>query len=308
MKSFILRISSLLLLGILLVSCAAPAGEAAPSDISLVDGLERTVSMEQPAARIVSLSPSTTEILYAIGAGDQVVGRDSFSNYPEEALAVQDVGGSMGSYSYEMIASLQPDLVLASEINTPEQVKSLEDLNLTVYYLSNPKSINEIDDLLEVVGTLTGHEKEASELAASLNERIDAVLAIAAKAASKPLVFYELDATDPAKPWTPGPGSYMDELIQAAGGRNVGSVLQSAWAEISIEELMVQNPDIILLGDSNYGVTVEQVAARTGWENLSAVKNGSVYVFNDDLVSRPGPRMVDGLEELAKIFHPELYK
>lgn len=308
MKSFITKISSLLLLGIMLSSCAAPAGEMAQSEIALVDGLERTVSMEQPAARIVSLSPSTTEILYAIGAGDQVVGRDSFSNYPEEALAVQDVGGSMGSYSYETIASLQPDLVLASEINTPEQVKSLEDLNLTVYYLSNPENLGEIDDLLEVVGTLTGHEKEASELAVSLNERIDAVLATVAKAEAQPLVFYELDATDPAKPWTPGPGSYMDELIQSAGGRNVGSVLQSAWAEISIEELMVQNPDIILLGDSNYGITVEQVAARTGWENLSAVKDSKVYAFNDDLVSRPGPRMVDGLEELAKIIHPELYK
>lgn len=308
MKSFILRISSLLLLGVMLVSCAAPAGELAQSDISLVDGLERTVSMEQPAARIVSLSPSTTEILFAIGAGDQVVGRDSFSNYPEEALAVQDVGGSMGSYSYETIASLQPDLVLASEINTPEQVKSLEDLGLTIYYLSNPENLDAIDDLLEVVGTLTGHEKEASDLAASLNERIDAVLATVAKADAQPLVFYELDATDPAKPWTPGPGSYMDELIQSAGGRNVGSVLQSAWAEISIEELMVQNPDIILLGDSNYGITVEQVAARTGWENLTAVKDGKVFAFNDDLVSRPGPRMVDGLEELAKIIHPELYK
>lgn len=308
MKSFITKISSLILLGIMLSSCAATAGQTAQSDISLVDGLERTVSMEQPAAHIVSLSPSTTEILYAIGAGDQVVGRDSFSNYPEEALAVQDVGGSMGSYSYETIASLQPDLVLASEINTPEQVKSLEDLGLTVYYLSNPENIEALDDLLGVVGTLSGHEKEASDLAASLNERIDAVLTTVAKAESQPLAFYELDATDPSKPWTPGPGSYMDELIQAAGGQNVGSVLQSSWAEISIEELLVQDPDIILLGDSNYGITVEQVALRTGWDNLTAVKEGNVYAFNDDLVSRPGPRMVDGLEELAKLLHPELYK
>jgi len=308
MKSFITKICALLLLVVLLSSCAVPAGESGTSKISLVDGLERPVALEKPAARIVSLAPSITEILFAIGAGDQVVGRDSFSNYPEEALAIQDVGGSMGSYSYEMIASLEPDLVLAGEINTPEQVKSLEDLGLTVYYLSNPENLQALDEVLAAAGTLTGHEKEAGELAASLNERINAVLSAVAKAEAQPLVFYELDATDPAKPWTPGPGSYMDELIQAAGGRNVGSVLQSSWAEISIEELMVQNPDIILLGDSNYGITVEQVATRTGWENLTAVTEGNVFAFNDDLVSRPGPRMVDGLEELAKIIHPELYK
>lgn len=306
MKAKIIRIITLVLMLTLLAACSAPAQQAATSEINLVDGLERSVTLDAPAQRIVSLTPANTEILYAVGAGAQVVGRDSFSNYPAEAADAQDIGGSMGSYSLETIASLEPDLVLAGEINTPEQVKSLEDLGLTVFYLSNPENLDALDDTLITVGTLSGHKEEATTLAQSLNDRIAAVRSNVAKAESKPLVYYELDATDPAKPWTPGPGSYMNELISEAGGANVGAALQSAWAEISVEELLIQDPDFIVLGDSNYGMTPEQVAARPGWEGMTAIKEGKVLGFNDDLVSRPGPRMVDGLEELVKILHPEL--
>ncbi|HPS41782.1 MAG TPA: cobalamin-binding protein [Anaerolineaceae bacterium] len=276
--------------------------------ISALDGLERVIELKQPAQRIVSLSPSVTETLYAIGAGGQVVGRDSFSNYPAEALQVQDVGGSMGGYSYETIASLQPDLVIAGEINTPEQVKALEDLGLKVFYLSNPVKLDSISVMITSVGILTGRDKEAKALNASLEKRIKAVTDLAATAADRPLVFYELDGSGPGNPWTPGPGTFLSELIAAAGGVNAGDALQSAWAQISSEQLLVQDPDIILLGDSIYGMTVEQVAARAGWSGLTAVQENRIYPFNDDLVSRPGPRLVDGLEELARLLHPELYE
>lgn len=306
MKSFITKVIVLATLLLLITACTTPSSPAVQSKLTLVDGLERTISMDKPAQRIVSLTPSITEILFAVGAGEQIVGRDSFSNYPEEAVAIQDVGGSMGTYSLEAIASLQPDLVLAGEINTPELVKSLEDLGIQVFYLKNPKNLDTLDDMLINAGTLSGHKDEALALSASLNTRIIDVRKKVEKAKTQPLVFYELDATNPAKPWTPGPGSYMDELIQQAGGKNVGSVLQSAWAEISIEELLVQDPEIIILGDSNYGMTPDQVSSRAGWEGLTAVKESQLYEFNDDLVSRPGPRLVDGLEALVKILHPEL--
>jgi iron complex transport system substrate-binding protein len=268
----------------------------------------REVVLSSAAQRIVSLSPSVTETLFAVGAGEQVVGRDSFSNYPPEAGSIQDVGGSMGNYSMETIASLQPDLVIAAEINTPEQVKALEDLGLTVYYLANPTTLDKIYDLVTTVGTLSGHNDEAETLNTSLRARVQAVEETIAKAEDRPLVFYELDGTDASKPWTPGPGSFMDELIRAAGGENAAAGLTSAWAQISIEELLVQDPDFILLGDAIWGVTPEQVTARAGWEGLTAIKEGRIYPFNDDLVSRPGPRLVDGLEELARLIHPELYK
>ena len=298
-----------ILLVILTISACSAAPALSPQDgITLQDGLAREVTLDQPATRIVSLSPSVTEILFAVGAGSQVVGRDSFSNYPLEATSLPDVGGSMGSYSIETITSLEPDLVIAAEINTPEQVSALEGMGLKVYYLSNPTDLEGIYTMLQTVGTLSGHQDEAEALSAALQDRVKQVQKTIEKADTTPLVFYELDGTDSTRPWTPGPGSFLDILISEAGGRNVGSSLQAKWAQISIEEILIQNPDLILLGDSIYGVTPEQVAARPGWDGLTAVKEGNIHPFNDDLVSRPGPRLVDGLEELAKLIHPELYQ
>jgi iron complex transport system substrate-binding protein len=279
-----------------------------PAIIRVEDGLKRTVTLNQPAKRIVSLAPSATEILFAVGAGDQIVGRDSFSNYPEKAKFIQDVGGSMGNYAYEMITSLKPDLIIAAEINTPEQVKSLEDLGLNVYYISNPATLNDLYPILETVGKLTGHSDETAALINSLKARVEGVVKTMLKAVDKPSVFYEIDGSEPAKPWTFGPGTFFDQLVQMAGGTNAGSSLQSQWAQISIEVLLVKNPDVIVLGDSLYGITAEKVAARTGWDSIKAVKEGKIFPFNDDLISRPGPRLVDGLEALARILHPELFK
>ena len=305
MKNKLVILAAVLILLLSVSACAAKPGNAGAGAVSLQDGLGRQITLEQPALRIVSLTPSVTEILFAIGAGTQVVGRDSFSNYPSEAADIQDVGGSMGVYSIETIVSLKPDLVIAAEINTPEQVSALENMNLKVYYLANPEDIEGIYAMIQEVGILSGRTKEAEALTSSLSKRADKVMKSAAKQEVIPLVFYELDGTDPAKPWTSGPGSFVDLLITKAGGKNVGAVLQSQWAQISIEELLVQDPDIILLGDAAYGVTPEQVSARPGWNGLTAVNEGRVYPFNDDLMSRPGPRLIDGLEELAKIFQAE---
>jgi len=279
-----------------------------PAPMVYTDGLGRTVTVKTIPQRIVSLAPSATEILYAVGAGSQMVGRDSFSNYPEEAKTLADVGGSMGSYSYEVVTSLNPDLVVAAEINTPEQVKALEDLGLTVYYIANPASLEGLYAILQTIGQITGHADTAATLVNSLKTRVEVVSAKTENVTTTPLVFYELDGSEPSKPWTAGPGTFIDLLIATAGGKNVGSVLSGSWAQISAEELLLQNPQTILLGDAAYGTTPEQVAARAGWNTIDAVVNGKVFAFNDDLVSRPGPRLVDALEELSKLLHPELYQ
>ncbi len=321
MKTRLISLITILLTVLMLAGCAAPTvvvkpapvmtlvptAEPTAAPLKLTDGLGRVVTLVETPQRIVSLAPSATEILFAIGAGEQVIGRDSFSNYPEEVTSLADTGGSMGSYSYETITSLNPDLVIAAEINTPEQVKALEDLGLNVYYISNPTSLEELYLILETAGTLTGNEQSASELVASLKARVEVVALRTSSLVTKPVVFYELDGSEPAKPWTAGPGTFIDLLIDLAGGINVGHVLSGSWAQISAEELLVQNPEIILLGDAAYGMTAEQVAARAGWGNLKAVQEEKIYAFNDDLVSRPGPRLVDALEELSKLLHPEVY-
>ncbi len=273
--------------------------------ITLTDGLNRTVTLNDPAQRVVSLAPSNTEILFAVGAGPQVVGRDEASDYPEAVSSLPTVGGWSG-FSLEAIIALQPDLVLAAEITPPELVAELEELGLTVYLLPNPHTLEEMYANLVTVAQLTGHEPEARALIEQLQTRVAAVDAKVAKAQTRPRVYYELDATDPAKPWTAGPGSFIDLLIARAGGVNVAGNLSSEWAQISLEELLVLNPDIILLGSALYGETPEKVAARPGWNALRAVQNGQVFSFDDTLVSRPGPRLVDALEALFRVLHPDV--
>lgn len=281
---------------------------AAPQSIHLTDGLGRSVDLAGPALRVISLAPSNTEILYAISAGSQVIGRDDFSDYPVEAKALPSIGGSNSKYNLEAIAALKPDLVLAAELNTPEQVKALEGLNLNVYYLKNPTDLDGLYANLETVATLTGKQVETEKLVAGLKSRVAAVQKAVENVKQTPTVYYELDATDPSKPYTSGPGTFVDTLIHMAGGKNVASDLGSAWAAISSEALIAKNPDIILLGDGAYGVTIESLSQRPGWANIQALVDKRVYVFDDNTVSRPTPRLVDGLETLAKLIHPEAFQ
>ena len=283
-----------------------PPATANPS-ITLTDGLNRTVTITGPAQRVVSLAPANMETLFAIGAGPQVVGRDETSDYPSEALTLPTVGGYSG-FNLEAIVALHPDLVLAGGINTPELVASLEQLGLTVYYLANPNTLEEMYANLETVAKLTGRQSEAAALVESLKSRVAVVDEKIKSVSSAPTVYYELDATDPTKPYTAGPGTFVDVLIDRAGGKNIGAGLSSQYPQINLEQLVVINPDIIILGDSAYGETPAKVAARSGWETLSAVQSGQIYAFDDNLVSRPGPRLVDGLETLAKLLHPDLFK
>ncbi|MFC2064627.1 ABC transporter substrate-binding protein [Chloroflexota bacterium] len=293
-------------LAVLLAACAPTPATETPitAPIALTDGLGRTVVLTEPAQRIISLTPATTEILFAIGAGSQVVGRDMFSDYPEAALKVTDIGGSWGEYNSEAIVSLQPDLVIAGGLNPPELVASLENLGLTVYFLSNPITLDGLYENLSFIGKLTGHETEAMHLSTTLKARAQAVDEALSGITERPLVYYELDAT----PYTAGPGTFVDQLIDRAGGINFGASMESAWAQVSLEQIILADPDMIILGDAAYGESAETVAARQGWDALAAVSNQMIFAFDDNLISRPGPRLVDGLEALARIIHPELFE
>jgi iron complex transport system substrate-binding protein len=287
-------------------SPAVPLYEA--KSPTFIDGLGREVKLESPAQRVVSLAPSNTEILFALGAGDKVVGRDEFSDYPEAAKVIQSVGGSMGEYSLESIVALKPDLVLASELNSPELVASLEKLGLVVYYLPNPKSFNDLYNNLQIVADLTG--RDSAKLTDTLNAQLVSLDEKIAPLSYRPAVFYEIDATDPSKPYTAGVDTFINLLITCAGGINFTELagIKDAYPQVSLEQLVVMPPDFIILGDSMWGTTPESVAGRPGWDVLKAVIEGHVFPFDDNLVSRPGPRLVDGLEALAKLLHPEVFK
>jgi len=307
MKKFILLTTISMIISAAFSACG-PGATAVGADISVIDGLEKQITLDQPAENIITLSPPITEMLYAVGAGEQVIARDSFSDYPEAALSLPDIGGGFAEYDLETIISLEPDLVIAGGINTTELVQSLEDLGLTVYYLANPSDLEGTFASIEALGVLSGHEDQAKELVKGLRSRVDTVSTILEGVEDKPTVYYELDATDAAKPYTPGPNTFYTSMIEMAGGVNIGEALEFEWAQISLEQLLIEDPDLILLGDAMWGVTPESVAERAGWGSLTAVANGIVLPFDDNLIARIGPRQVDGLEALAKIFHPDLFK
>lgn len=290
----------------LVMGCAQATPTVALPAVTMVDDAQRTVEITGVPERIISLAPSNTEVLFALGLGDKVVGVTDLCDYPEEAQEIEKVG--FVEINLEKIVDLEPDLVLyIGGTAQLEKTQTMEDLGLTVLVLA-PSDIEGIFDDIELVGRTTGTEDEAADLVSELRARMDEVLSRVAQAKRQPLVFYELDATDPARPWTAGPGSFIDALITMAGGVNLGASAEMEWAQFSTEEVIAQDPEIIILGDANYGVTAESVEERPGWGVITAVKAGAIYPIDDTLVSRPGPRIVDGLEELARIIHPELFR
>jgi len=302
-----LRKTLILALLIALLTACAPAATTNTASMTYTDDMGREVTLTATPKRIVSLAPSNTEILFAVGAGSQVVGRDEFSDYPEEATSIESIGGSFGEYNVEAIVALEPDLVLAAEINTPELVKQLEDLGITVYYLGNPTTLEEMYTKLETVATLTGHD--VTELVDSLKARVAAVDEKIMPLSSRIAVFYEIDASDPTKPWTYGPGTFGDLLIDRAGGYNIGGNAENdPYPQLSLEQIVASNPSVIILGDAMWGVTPDSVVARPGWETIEAVKSNNIFPIDDNLISRPGPRLVDGLEQIAKLLRPGLFE
>jgi iron complex transport system substrate-binding protein len=299
----------LLTLGLLLAACG-PSAPVTPENkpMTFTDDLGNTIELAGYPQRIVSLSPSTTEILFAIGAGGQVVGRDDNSLYPEAASKVPSVGALWEELPTEAILALEPDLVVAAQIITEDQVQALRDLGLKVYWQANPMTYEDLWENLRDFGRLTGHETEAETLIKNLAARVKDVQEKTASVSERPSVFYELDATDPSNPWTAGSGTFIDYIINQAGGSNAASALQGDYAQFSSEQLIAANPDVILLADAMYGVTPESVAARPGWDVITAIKDKALYPIDPNMMSVPGPRLVDALEETAKLLHPELFK
>ena len=287
-----------------LILTASPTKQSTAVPLTLTDGLSHTIQLASPPKRIISLAPSNTEIVFAIGAGAQLIGREALSDYPAEAAKVTSIGSAYDKLNTEAIVALKPDLILAAEITNPDQVKTLQGLGLTVYWLPNPKTYDDLFQNIKTVGQITGQIDGAQKLIDTLKIRFAAVIDKVKGAATKRTVFYEVDGTDPTKPWTSGPGNFLDTVITLAGGQNVGRVLKDPFAQISSEELIKQNPEIIILGDTLYGVTINSISQRAGWKSIAAVKNKAIYSFDDNLLSRPGPRLIDGLEQMAKLLHP----
>jgi iron complex transport system substrate-binding protein len=293
-----------MLLWVMLIAAAtACTSTSAPGAIT--DDWGREINLETVPQRIVSHVPSITETLYALGLGDRIVGVSDYCDYPEEAKSKPKVGGYY-TPNIEVIAALSPDLILTDGYNT-DFIAKLESLGIA-FAVIQPNNIDDILKDIELLGDVTKEQKKADELINDMRSRVGAVTA-RVSGAPQPKVFYVFDATDPTKPWTAGPGSFADELIQIAGGENIAAHAQDAWIQLNMEELVSSDPDIILV-DTIMGTAVispSEIKALPGWQDITAVKENRIYTVNGDLVNRSGPRIVQGLEDIAKIIHPELF-
>lgn len=275
-----------------------------PVTVTGDDGV--AVTVEKRPERIISIAPSNTEILFAVGAGDQVVGIDTFSDYPEAALALPRVGG-VTDPDFEMMASLQPDLALSIG-GTDAIVEKLRELGVPVLVLQ-PETMDGLYDTIRRAGLVTGHAEEAERVITDMQTRVAAVTAKteALSDDERPGVFYVM-WPDPLM--TAGPGSFIDDLITLAGGRNIAGDAPIAFPEFSHEQVISRNPDVILVPGPWQAEEADRIKGGEypGWTGLNAVVNDNVHVVTEDRVTRPGPRLIDGLEEFARIFHPELFR
>ncbi len=292
------------LAAVALVLALGAAGCSEATVGTVTDDLGRQVQLDGIPQRIVSHVPSITETLFALGLGDSVVGVSSFCNYPEEAKEKEIVGGYY-TPNIEKIAALDPDLVFTD--GYAADIEKLGSLGIP-YMVLEPKDFDGLLANIELLGRITGTEDVASDLIADIEERIEAVVAAVADA-PRLRVFYAFDATDISKPWTVGPGSFVHSLIGLAGGENVAAQSGEPWLQFSMESLVDADPEFIL-ADTSMGtamVSPEELRTAAGWKGTTAIRENRIGVIDGDLINRHGPRLVDGLEAMARIFHPGLF-
>ncbi len=279
--------------------------EAKAFPVEIEDSFGNKVTIEEEPMKIVSLAPNNTEVLFALGLGDKVVGVTSYCDYPEEAKTKEVVGDFQGN-NLEKIIELEPDLVLIYGSGNEEENKVLNDAGIKVLGFM-PETIESVMKDIETVGKAAGKSKEAAEIIQAMNNKKEEIIN-KVKGQEEVKVFYEI-WHDPLM--AAGKGSFMDELIALAGGKNIAEDAEGAYPQYDLEQLVERDPEIYLAAQDMPDKTVESIKARPGFDSISAIKNDRVYVFEGNeanLVSRPGPRIIETLEVIAKAIHPELFK
>lgn len=278
------------------------AGTKYPLTITDASGEEFT--FEQAPQRIVSIAPHQTEILFALGLGDRIVGVSEFDDYPEEAKSKPKVGNIHGNA--EALLAVEPDIVFAGLSLNGSSVQGLRDLGVQVF-TTEPTTIDEVIESILTIGVITDAQAAAEELAAKMRADkqavIDAVSGLSEDQKKKVYIEY-----DPL--WTAGKGSFMDEMIVLSGGINIASDLDP-WAQISSEAVIAADPDVIIYADVTDYETgnplIDTIRSRPGWDGITAMKNDALVSIHADIISRYGPRITDALQQIAAGIYPELF-
>ena len=279
---------------------ADPPAVAAAFPRTIEDSGGARVVIAASPQRIVSHSPGATEILFAIGAGGRVVAADEFSDYPAETARLERV--AYASPDPERELALDPDLVLMAG-NQLEQVEQFRGLGLTVLYVEEAATVAGVLDSVRLFGELTGNEQRAEALAEELRARIEAVTAELADVERGPRVFFELDATL----FTVGTGTFVGDLLTLLRASNIAEGATSPFPQLTAEAVIEANPEVVLLADGEFGESLESACARPGWSAIAACETGRVHAIDPDLTNRPGPRVVEGLEQIARLLYPDRF-
>lgn len=287
-----------------------PAQEEAPAEpetaetaVTLTDMTGREITLDAPAERIVALTASDCEILYALGAGDLLVGRGEYCDYPAEVLDVPSVQSGYET-NIEQIIALEPQvLIMSTMAQTEEQVQQLENAGIRVV-VSDAQDIGGVYTAINMIGTLTGKQDEAASVVESMQKTFDEIKANAGDGSKT--VYFEVSPLEYGL-WTAGANTFMDEIAAMMGLKNCFSDVEG-WAEISEEQVLARNPDYIVTISMYYGegpTPVEEIASRAGWENVTAVKDGKILNLQNNELSRPAPRLAEGAKALYDFVYGE---
>jgi iron complex transport system substrate-binding protein len=280
---------------------------AAAFPVTVTDVLGRQVTIATPPQRIVSLAPSTTEQLFAIGAGDKVVGVTTYDNYPPQVQALERVGGyAAPNISVEKILSLKPDLVVSrGEFHRPV-VEAVARVGLDVLAME-PQNFAEVYATMTLLGRLTDRATQATRVVAEMQQRVAQIQAqVATIPPSQQVTVFYKAYDEPLL--TAGPSTFIGHVIAMAGGHNIFADRQESYPQVSAEEVLRRNPMVILGPATSEKLLATPLALRhPGWQHLAAIKNHRIHLLDDDLVSRPGPRLVMALEAVVKTLYPDRF-
>ena len=300
------QLKLLVIMSLVMVMGLSVGIQAANFPLTLEDDLENEITLKEKPQRIISLSPSNTEMLFALGLGDKIVGVTKSANYPQAALKKEKIG-TITDPNVEKIVSLEPDLVVASAINKMQSINKLRELGIKVAGF-NPGTVNETILTIKKLGKITGEVKKAQDVVTDMYMNLVDIKNIVdshLQNHKRKNVFYEL-WDNPLM--TAGDNTFVDDLIELAGGINIGAQARGKWPQYNLEKLITEDPQVYISTphSSQEKVTVASIKNRDRFKIITAIKKGNIQIVNQDIVNRPSPRIIKGLKIFVKAIHPEL--
>lgn len=275
--------------------------------VTITDAMDNEVTIKEKPEKIVSLVPSNTEMTFALGAGDRMVGVSDFANYPEEAADIEKIGGQ--EFNVEKIISLKPDLVLALDSNarnSKDGLDQIRDAGIQVLIVKSATSFADVYSTIERIAKATGTTDKGKDIIANMKAKVSDIKDKAAQIPKDDRVKVWAEVAPPPNVFTTGSETFMNEMLDIINAKNIASD-EKGWTKYSLEDVVKEKPEAIVLTYKGDGV-VKNVLNRDGWQSVPAVKNERVYNVDADLVSRPGPRLVKGVEALAEAIYPDVFK